>query len=204
MAGKTQDGSGSVFSKFFNFLKIDSVQHVLDMLLIRFVMSLSMLIYRSNYTSMLDYRYGVDAKTTGYIISYGSIVGAISGMSVGTIYSYVKDDSKMMLFSAMLMTSSLFGIAISPSIYTVLICMTPLSLSTAIMRVNSHNLMLKRIKPDEKGAVMGVGDSMTSIARMLSPAIAGFAQEVSVIGTMLACNMLCYFWGWTYDSLSSI
>jgi predicted MFS family arabinose efflux permease len=182
LADEKEDSSGSTLSKFFSFLRIDSVQHILDVLLIRFVMSLSMLIYRNNYTSMLDYRYGIDAKTTGYIISYGSIAGAISGMLVGTIYSYVKSDAKMMLCASLLMTSSLFGITVSPNIYTVLLCMTPLSLSTAIMRVNSHNLMLKRIKPEEKGAVMGVGDSMTSIARMLSPAIAGFAQEVSVTG----------------------
>lgn len=182
LANKKQDSSGSTFSKFFSFLKIVSVQRILDLLLIRFVMSLSMLIYRSNFTSMLDYRYGIDARTTGYIISYGSIAGAISGMSMGTIYSFIKSDAKMMIFAALLMTSSLFGIAISSSIYSVLICMAPLSLSTAIMRVNSHNLMLKRIEPEEKGAVMGVGDSLTSIARMISPAVAGFAQEVSVTG----------------------
>jgi predicted MFS family arabinose efflux permease len=182
LANKKQDSSGSTFSKFFSFLKIVSVQRILDLLLIRFVMSLSMLIYRSNFTSMLDYRYGIDARTTGYIISYGSIAGAISGMSMGTIYSFIKSDAKMMIFAALLMTSSLFGIAISSSIYTVLICMAPLSLSTAIMRVNSYNLMLKRIEPEEKGAVMGVGDSLTSIARMISPAVAGFAQEVSVTG----------------------
>lgn len=177
-----QDDNDSTFSKLFGFLKIASVQHILDLLLIRFVFALGMLIYRSNYTSMLDYRYGVDAKTTGYIISYGSIAGALSGLSVGTIYSYIKSDAKMMLFAAILMSSSLFGIAISPNIYTVLMCVAPLSLSTSIMRVNSHNLMLKRIKPEEKGAAMGVGDSMTSIARMVSPAIAGFAQEVNVAG----------------------
>ena len=182
LADNKQNNSGSTFSKLFGFLKIASVQHILDLLLIRFVLALGMLIYRSNYTSMLDYRYGVDAKTTGYIISYGSIAGALSGMSVGTIYSYIKSDAKMMFFAAILMSSSLFGIAISPNIYTVLICVAPLSLSTSIMRVNSHNLMLKRIKPEEKGAVMGVGDSMTSIARMMSPAIAGFAQEVNVTG----------------------
>ena len=182
LANEKQDNNGSTFSQFFRFFKIVSVQNIVDILLIRFVMSLSMLIYRSNFTPMLDYRYGIDAKTTGYIISYGSIAGALSGMSVGTIYSYIKNDGKMMTYASILMTISLFGITISPSIYTVLVWMAPLSLSTAIMRVISHNLMLKRIRLEEKGAVMGVGDSLTSIARMMSPAIAGFAQEVSATG----------------------
>jgi predicted MFS family arabinose efflux permease len=182
LANKKQDSNASASTRFFSFLKIASLQNVLDLFLIRFVMALSMLIYRSNFTPMLDYRYGIDAKTTGYIISYGSVAGALSGMSVGTIYSYVKSDGKMMMYASILMTLSLFGITISPSIYTVLICMAPLSLATAIMRVNSHNLLLNRIRLEEKGAVMGVGDSLTSIARMFSPAIAGFAQEVSVTG----------------------
>ncbi|XP_046847456.1 major facilitator superfamily domain-containing protein 9-like [Xenia sp. Carnegie-2017] len=150
--------------------------------------------YRSNFTAMLDYRYGVNAKTTGYIISYGSIAGAISGMSVGSIYSYIQSDVKMMSIGGILMMSSLFGIAMSPSIYTVLICMIPLALSSAIMRVNSYNLMLKRVKPKEKGAVMGIADSLTSIARMLSPAIAGFAEEVSAIGPCWIAT-LCVFIG---------
>ena len=182
LVSKKQDENSSPSSNFFSFLKIDSIQNILDLLLIRFIMSFSMLIYRTNFTSMLDYGFGIDAKNTGYIISYGSIAGAISGMSVGIIYSYVMDDAKLQLFSALLMTSSLFGIAISPSINLILICMAPLSLSTAVMRANSHNLLLKHILPEEKGAVMGFGDSMTSIARMLSPAIAGFAQEVSATG----------------------
>lgn len=170
------------YSKFFSFLKIDSVQNILDILLVRFVMALSMLIYRSNFTTLLDYRHSIDAKTAGYIISYGSIAGAISGLSVGTIYDYVKSDAKMMRYAKFLLAASLFGVTISPNIYTLLLCMAPLSLGSAIMRVNSHNIMLSRIKPEEKGAVMGIGDSLTSIARMLSPAIAGFAHEVSVTG----------------------
>lgn len=169
-------------SRFFSFLKIKSVQNVMDLFLIRFVIALGMMTYRSNYTAMLDYRYGVDAKTAGYIISFGSIIGALSGMSVGTIYNYFGSDAKMMFSAGLLMVTGLFGIAISPSIHGILVCVAPLSLATALMRVNSHNLTLKRCRADEKGAVMGVGNSLISIARMLSPAIAGFAQEISVVG----------------------
>lgn len=175
---KEQDGMHA----FFSFVRIKSVRNVMDLLLIRFVMGFSMMIYRSNYTAMLDYRYGVDAKTTGYTISFGSVVGAISGMSVGEIYNYFESDAKMMLFGGLLMTLSLFGISLSPSIFGILLCVIPLSVSSAIMRVNFLNLTLKHSQADEKGAVMGVGDSMISVARMLSPVVAGFAQEVSVVG----------------------
>ena len=207
LANTQQDHNGSTFSRFFSFFKIASVQNIVDILLIRFVMSLSMLIYRSNFTPMLDYRYGIDVKATGYIISYGSIAGALSGMSVGTIYSYIKNDGKMMTYASILMTISLFGITISPSIYTVLVCMAPLSLSTSIMRVISHNLMLKRIRLEEKGAVMGVGDSLTSIARMMSPAIAGFAQEVSVTGACwlsTCCGVAGITLGFVFKRLGQI
>ncbi|XP_046849151.1 major facilitator superfamily domain-containing protein 9-like [Xenia sp. Carnegie-2017] len=191
---KQNDKEKSFFSRIVNVVAVSSIVSVFDLLLIRIIMALGMLIYRSNFTAMLDYRYGVNAKTTGYIISYGSIAGAISGMSVGSIYSYIQSDVKMMSIGGILMMSSLFGIAMSPSIYTVLICMIPLALSSAIMRVNSYNLMLKRVKPKEKGAVMGIADSLTSIARMLSPAIAGFAEEVSAIGPCWIAT-LCGFIG---------
>ena len=178
--GNEEEPSGIL--RFFSFLKIDSVRNVLDLLLIRFVMGLGMMTYRSNFTGMLDYRYGIDAKNTGYIISFGSVVGTIANICIGPIYSFVKNDANLMFFGGVLMTVSLFGISLSPNIYAIILCMVPLALSSAVMRVNSHNLMLKHCRVDEKGAVMGVGNSLISIGRMLSPAIAGFAQEISVVG----------------------
>lgn len=178
--GKAKEPAG--ISRLFYFLKIDSIRNVLDLFLIKFVMSLGMMIYHSNFIALLDYRYSLDAQTTGYFISFGSIASVISSMFIGPIYSIFKSDAKMFLFGGLLMTMSLFGISVSPNIYVILFCMVPRSFSSAIMRVNSHNLILKRCHADERGAVVGVGNSLISIGRMLSPVIAGLFQEISVVG----------------------
>ncbi|XP_046863576.1 major facilitator superfamily domain-containing protein 9-like [Xenia sp. Carnegie-2017] len=106
---KQNDKEKSFFSRIVNVVAVSSTVSVFDLLLIRIIMALDMLIYRSNFTAMLDYRYGVNAKTTGYIISYGSIAGAISGMSLGSIYSYIQSDVNMMSIGGSLMMSSFLG-----------------------------------------------------------------------------------------------
>ncbi|XP_046863570.1 major facilitator superfamily domain-containing protein 9-like [Xenia sp. Carnegie-2017] len=115
---KQNDKEKSFFSRIVNVVAVSSIVSVFDLLLIRIIMALGMLIYRSNFTAMLDYRYGVNAKTTGYIISYGSIAGAISGMSLGSIYSYIQSDVNMMSIGGSLMMAYFWDSDVTKYLYS--------------------------------------------------------------------------------------
>lgn len=77
--------------------------------------------------------------------------------------------------------TSLLGITFSPSILFIPVFITPLAISSAVCRVCTTNLTFRRGREDEKGVMSGIGNSLLSFARMISPALGGFAQ-VSVYG----------------------
>lgn len=172
--------------------KISSMSSTLDLLVIRFVMGFSMLVFRSNLTSMLEFHFNTSPKTNGYIMSYNGLVGGFSGILVGQISKfYNHNDAKMLLHFSLILTASILGITFSPSIFFVAVFIAPLAVSSAVSRVCVTNLTFHRSRGDEKGMILGVGNSLLSFARMISPALGGVAQEVSVyapgsIGALIA------------------
>lgn len=179
-------------SNVTGIFKIASMSSTLDLIVIRLVMGFSMLVFRSNFTSMLEFHFNTTPKTNGYIMSYNGLVSGLSGILVGKISNfYHHNDAKMLLHFSLILTASLLGITFSPSILFVAVFITPLAVSSAVSRVCVTNLTFRRGQGDEKGVIFGVGNSMLSFARMISPALGGVAQEVSVyapgsIGALIA------------------
>ena len=175
-----------------SIFKISSMSSTLDLIVIRFVMGFSMLVFRSNLTSMLEFHFNTTPKTNGYIMSYNGLVGGFSGILVGQISKfYNHNDAKMLLHFSLILTASILGITFSPSILFVAIFIAPLAVSSAVSRVCITNLTFRRGREDEKGVILGIGNSLLSFARMISPALGGVAQEVSVyapgsIGAVIA------------------
>ena len=184
--------AGTSSSDASHIYKITSMSSTLDLLVIRFVMGFSMLVFRSNFTSMLEFHFNTSPKTNGYILSYNGLVSGFSGILVGKISKfYNHNDAKMLLHFSLVLMVSLLGITFSPSILFVAVFITPLAVSSAVSRVCVTNLTFRRGREDEKGVILGVGNSLLSFARMISPALGGVAQEVSVyapgsIGALIA------------------
>ena len=161
--------------------KIASLGNILDMLVIRFVMGFSMLVFRSNFMSLLEFHFNTSPKTNGYIMSYNGLVSGLSGLLMGSIADFYKhNDSKMLMHFSCLLTLSILGITFSPNIYFVAAFIAPLALSSAVGRVCVTNLTFRRSKEDEKGVVLGIGNSLLAFARMISPALGGVLQELNV------------------------
>ena len=185
---KAADTSSSIS----NIYNISSINSTLDLLVIRFVMGFSMLVFRSSLNSMLEFHFNTSPKTNGYLMSYNGLVGGFSGILVGQISKfYNHKDAKMLLHFSLILTASILGITFSPSIFFVAVFIAPLAVSSAVSRVCVTNLTFQRSRGDEKGMILGVGNSLLSFARMISPALGGVAQEASVyapgsIGALIA------------------
>ena len=169
-----------------------SISSSLDLIAIRFMMGLSILVFYSNLTSMLEIHFNTSVKINCYIWSYSALVGFFSGILVGKIAEFYNHNyAKMQLHFSLLLMASLLGITFSPSILFILVFITPLAISHAVCRVCTTNLTFHRGSEDEKGYMSGIGNSIQSCTRMISPALGGFVQEVSVyrpssIGAIIA------------------
>ena len=170
---------------FVKFFKQIDLSQLWDLFLVRFLLGFSILVSRNNFTLMLDYKYNVSPAMTGYVISYGSIIATISGFFVGRISNMYQNDATLLHHMALVQSLALLAIGYAPSLWVLVACMTPLSISTAISRVCSTNLTILRGHGQETGALLGLGASILSIARMMAPFLGGVAQEVHVSGPAL-------------------
>ena len=82
----------------------------------------------------------------------------------------------------------------------VLAMLVPLSLATSNLQVCMFSLFLLHVSEEEKGGVIGLSYSISSVSRMLGPSAVGLAQEVSselsgyLIATLLAMAVLAMLW----------
>ena len=156
-----------------------------DIFLARFLIGFAIIVYRSNFALMLDIRFDVSAKTIGYITSYTAVVGTISGLLVGNVSAWYKDDTRLLLHTSILQFLSILTLSVAPSLWILVLCLAPLSLANAIARVAMANVTIQRGPGKDTGGLLGLGAGVLSVARMLSPLVAGVAQEFHVSGSSL-------------------
>ena len=78
---------------------------------------------------------------------------------------------------------TLFSLSFVNDMQLYVICFAPLSLFSTILRVAATSLRIQRCGGTNVGGIMGMSQSVMSLARMLSPFISGVIMEVSVSGT---------------------
>ncbi|XP_042551331.1 major facilitator superfamily domain-containing protein 9 [Dipodomys spectabilis] len=151
--------------------------------LVRLLMGVAVMLYYSNYVLALEDRFGVQPKTTGYLISYSSALGALAGFTLGPILSLYKHNShRVLLHSSTLTCMLLLLYATAHTMAVVVFSSTLLSFSTAIGRTCVTDLQLSMGGTQASGTVIGLGQSVTAVARIIAPLLSGVAQVVSPCG----------------------
>ncbi|MBN3316318.1 MFSD9 protein, partial [Atractosteus spatula] len=154
-----------------------------DVFLVRLLMAIAIMLYYSNFSLALEERFSLKPKVTGYLISYSSTLGALAGFLVGPVTKlYHNDMYSMLLHSSILTCSLIFLYATAPSVWQVVLCSTFFAISTTIGRTCITDLELRLGGAQASGTLIGAGQSVTAVGRVLAPLLSGFAQEFSPCG----------------------
>ncbi|XP_030055412.1 major facilitator superfamily domain-containing protein 9 isoform X2 [Microcaecilia unicolor] len=154
-----------------------------DILLIRLLMALAILLYHSNFTLAVDERFGIKPKITGYIIGYSNIVGALAGFLLGPLTRLYEHNVYTMLLHSSTVTFLLISLyAAASSVWIVIFCCTFLAFSTTVGRTCITDLELTVGGNRATGTLIGAGQSVTSIGRIIAPLLSGIVQEFSPCG----------------------
>uniref|UniRef100_A0A8C9AIP5 Major facilitator superfamily domain containing 9 n=1 Tax=Prolemur simus TaxID=1328070 RepID=A0A8C9AIP5_PROSS len=154
-----------------------------DIFLVRLLMAVAVMLYYSNFVLALEERFGVRPKVTGYLISYSSALGATAGFALGPILRLYKHDSHTLLLHSSALTCTLLLLySTAPTVGTVIFSSTLLSFSTAIGRTCVTDLQLTVGGARASGTLIGLGQSVTAVGRVIAPLLSGVAQEVSPCG----------------------
>lgn len=177
-------------SEFLNAIRQVPWTSVTDIFIVRFLASLSMIIFRSSFNLILEYRHGTSPKTNGYIMSYNAVLGVISGFSVRWISGFFHSPESMHRFFSATLVITLASVSIAPDIRYVIVALAPLCISTSVLRVASSTLMYKKGGESEKGLLTGLSDSFMSMSRMVGPTVGGIAQDFNLYGPGLVSTTL--------------
>ena len=166
-----------------------NLRAVADLFLLRFLMALAVIIFRTNYPLYLEERYGINYKSLGMVISFSGMLGAISSALSGRVGHMYSNVFTLYFHGTVILAISL-SLALSSSAFLAIAALVPLSLATANIKVTSTTITLNRVPPNQKGAVIGVGNSLTSLSRMIAPLLVGIAQETSTTAACLLSVVL--------------
>ncbi|XP_050738180.1 major facilitator superfamily domain-containing protein 9-like isoform X1 [Eriocheir sinensis] len=153
-----------------------------DVFLIRFFLSFSSLVYRTNFSLLINEKFGVNQKIIGYLLSFQGIISAMAGFFTGRVSRLYQNPTKELFHSSILLCFALLGLSVAPSLPFLVACLVPLCISSAVIRVSSSAVTIGRCKPSKVGSVTGFGQSIASVARMVTPMVAGAAQQASLHG----------------------
>ncbi|KAL1771326.1 major facilitator superfamily domain-containing protein 9 [Sigmodon hispidus] len=154
-----------------------------DVFLVRLLMGVAVMLYYSNFVLALEERFGVRPKSTGYLISYTSALGTLAGFAVGPILRLYKHNSHMVLLHSSVLTCLLLLFySVASTMNVVVFSSTLLSFSTTIGRTCITDLQLSVGGAQASGTVIGVGQSVTAVGRIIAPLLSGVAQEFSPCG----------------------
>lgn len=154
-----------------------------DLFLVRLLMAIAIMLYYSNFSLAMEERFSLKPKVTGYLISYSSTLGALAGFLVGPVTQlYGNNMPALLLHSTILTNSLIFLYASAPSVWQVLLTSTFFAISTTIGRTCITDLELQRGGVQASGTLIGAGQSVTAVGRVLAPLLSGLAQEFSPCG----------------------
>ncbi|XP_067842312.1 major facilitator superfamily domain-containing protein 9 [Heptranchias perlo] len=154
-----------------------------DIFLVRFLMALASLLYYSNFVLAVEERFGVTPRLIGYLISYGGIIGALSGFIAGSVTRLYNNKILLLLLHSSILTCCMMTVySVATSIQVVVLCSTVLGFSTTIGRMCITDMELSRGGRQARGTLIGAGQSVTAVARILAPLLSGIVQEFNVCG----------------------
>ncbi|XP_047225770.1 major facilitator superfamily domain-containing protein 9 [Girardinichthys multiradiatus] len=154
-----------------------------DLFLVRLLMAIAIMLYYSNFSLAMEERFSLKPKVTGYLISYSSTLGALAGFLVGPVTKLYRNNMPALLLHSTVLTCLLiFLYATAPSVWQVLLTSTFFAISTSIGRTCITDLELQSGGVHASGTLIGAGQSVTAVGRVLAPLLSGLMQEISPCG----------------------
>ena len=181
------------FISSMNIFKGVHWRELYDLISIRFLLTFSVMMFRNNFPVFLEEHFPINNITLGKILSFNGVASAVSSATSGRISKLYKSHIQQLIHFTILLSLTLVGLTIAPTFYFVIVLLVPLTLATSNLRICMLSLMLQKGRENERGAIIGLANAMSSVSRMLAPTVVGFAQEYSVelagyFGALIACT----------------
>jgi DHA1 family tetracycline resistance protein-like MFS transporter len=148
-----------------------------SLLITRFFFGLAFSVFQTIFSLYALAKFNLTARDTGLVLTYVGVLSVIvQGFLVGRLTKKFRDDV-LITFAVALMTVSLLGWALAPSVFWLLVVLTPTSLSGGILNTLLSSTLTKAVAQDEIGGILGLATSVESSTRIIAPILGGALLE---------------------------
>jgi len=143
----------------------------------RFFFGLAFAIFQTVFSLYALQKFNLQARDTGFILTYVGVLAVIvQGFLIGRLTRRYREDA-LIFFSGILMTIALLGWALTPSVFWLLVVLTPTALSGGILNTLLSSTLTKSVQPQEIGGILGLSSAIESSTRIIAPILGGYVLQ---------------------------
>lgn len=143
----------------------------------RFFYGLAFSIFQTIFALYALQKFNFQARDTGFILTYvGLLAVFVQGFLIGRLTKRYREDV-LILIGSIMMTLSLIGWALTPSLFWLLVVLAPTAISGGILNTLLSSTLTKAVQPQEIGGILGLGASIESATRIFAPIIGGYLLQ---------------------------
>nr|WP_281197364.1 MFS transporter [Paenibacillus glacialis] len=163
-------------------------------LIIVFVASFGLANYETVFGLFVDHKFGFTAKDIAYIITFGSIAGAVVQ---ATVFGWILNkfgERKVISYSLIISSVFVFLTLFVHKYWLIVVVTFIVFLAMDVLRP-AISTQMSKVAPEQQGYVAGLNSAYTSLGNIIGPIVAGFLFDVDINYPYLSAAivlMLCF------------
>jgi DHA1 family tetracycline resistance protein-like MFS transporter len=131
----------------------------------------------STFALMTERKFGLDAHHNGYLFAYiGVLITLMQGVLIGRLVKRF-GERKLVVIGLFSMIFGLGLLPFSPTLRYLLLVLVLLTFGSGVANPSISSLISLVTGPEDQGGILGVAQSMASLARILGPVWGGFTFD---------------------------
>ncbi len=170
------------------------------LLTINLLYALAFTLFQSNFALWAKTRLQLTAQTTSYVLTYVGILAVlVQGLAIGRLTRRFRE-RVLILAGAVVMGIALLGWGLTPNLPALLVVLPPIALAGGVLNTVLGSQLTKAVRPEEVGGILGLSQSLQTLAQILAPAGGGVLLERAgtwapgVVGSLLMLGTILFAW----------
>lgn len=176
-----------------------------SLLITRFFFGLPFAIFQTIFSLYALKKFELGAQETGLILTYVGVLSVfVQGFLIGKLTQRYREDI-LIPVSVGVMAFSLLGWAFAPSVFWLLVVLTPTAIAGGLLNTILASTLTKAVEPQEIGGILGLSAAIESLTRVIAPtlggALLGWAGTAApgVFSAAMLALLSFYVWRVIYD-----
>ncbi len=144
-----------------------------SLLITRFFFGLAFAIFQTIFALYALKKFQLDARDTGLVLTYVGVLSVfVQGFLIGRLTQRFREDV-LIAVAVVVMAVSLLGWAVVPSVFWLLVILTPTAMAGGILNTVLASTLTKAVQAQEVGGILGLAASIESLTRVIAPTLGG-------------------------------